>query len=331
MNEQRTVSVGFFLVPDFPMIVLAGAIDPLRIANRLSGRNLYEWWLISRDGAPVLASNGIAHAVRAGIADAPACDVVVACAGLIAQEYHDQTVFAWLRRLHRRGVRLGALSTATYLLARSGLLDGRRCTIHWENVESLAEEFPSLQVTDDIYVVDGPIVTCSGGTGTIDMMLHLIARRHGASLAGAIADQIMHPRIRGQNDHQRTALEARLDRAPPKLASAVRRMQSSLEEPVGIGDLARAAGMSARQLARLSERFLGQTPRDLYLDLRLQRGRSLLHQTGLSVLEVALACGFASASHFSRRYRACFGRTPTQERGVTPPPPAPASVRRPSR
>jgi transcriptional regulator GlxA family with amidase domain len=196
--------IGFYLVPDFPMIALASAMEPLRIANRLSGRRLYEWRLISREGAPVSASNGMVVAVDAGIGDAPPCDIILACAGLFAQEFRDRAVFAWLRRLHRQGCRLGGISTGTYLLARSGVLDGRRCTIHWENVASLAEEFPLLQVTDDIFVEDGPLLTCSGGTGTIDMMLHVIAAEHGRALATGISDQIMHPRIRGQQDRQRT-------------------------------------------------------------------------------------------------------------------------------
>jgi transcriptional regulator GlxA family with amidase domain len=317
--------IGFYLVPDFPMIALASAMEPLRIANRLSGRRLYEWRLISREGAPVSASNGLVLAADRGIGYAPPCDIVFACAGLFAQEFRDRAVFAWLRRLHRGGCRLGAISTGTYLLARSGVLDGRRCTIHWENVASLAEEFPLSQVTDDIFVEDGPLLTCSGGTGTIDMMLHVIAAEHGRALATGISDQIMHPRIRGQQDHQRTALEARLAIAHPKLAGVVREMQRTVEEPLDIERLARAAGLSPRHLERLSGRLLGKTPRDLYRELRLQRGQSLLRQTGLSVLEVALACGFVSATHFSRCYRHWCGRSPSEERRAPTPVSAPAT------
>ena len=306
--------VGFYLVPEFPMIALACAMDPLRIANRLSGRTLYEWRVISRDGGPVRASNGVALAADAGIADPADCAIVLACAGLHAEKFRDRAVFAWLRRLHRQAIRLGAISTGTYLLARGGLLDGRRCTTHWENVASLAEEFPRIQVSDDIVVEDGPFLTCSGGTGTLDMMLHLIARQHGTPLATAISDQIMHPRIRDKHDHQRHALEARLSIAHPKLAGVVREMQRTLEEPLEIARLARAAGLSPRHLERLSTRNLGKTPREVYRELRLQRGQALLRQTGLSVLEVALACGFVSATHFSRCYRGWSGHSPTDER-----------------
>jgi transcriptional regulator GlxA family with amidase domain len=311
--------IGFFLVPDFPMIVLGAAIDPLRIANRLAGRTLYEWSLISRDGAAVRASNRIAFPAEAGIADKPRWEAVFVCAGIDAQIFRDASVFAWLRRLHRRGVRLGALSTGTYLLARAGLLDGRRCTIHWENVAALAEEFPRLRVTDDIFVADGDLLTCSGGTGTIDAMLHLIAGEHGTALASGIADQVMHPRIRGQHDTQHDALDARLAVAHPKLAAVVRRMQETLEEPLDIAALAQAADLSPRHLERLCAQHLGKSPHQQYLELRLQRGRALLRQTGMSVLEVALACGFVSATHFSRRYRACFGRSPTEERRAQAP------------
>ncbi len=296
------------------MIALACAMDPLRIANRLSGRMLYEWRVISRDGGAVRASNGVSLSAECGIADATDCAMVLACAGLHAERFRDRAVFTWLRRLHRRACRLGAISTGTYLLARSGLLDGRRCTTHWENVASLAEEFPRIIVSDDIVVEDGPFLTCSGGTGTLDMMLHLIAQQHGAGLATAISDQIMHPRIRDKQDHQRDALERRLSVAHPKLGGVVREMQRTLEEPLDIARLARAAGLSPRHLERLSARTLGKTPRDVYRELRLQRGRALLQQTGLSVLEVALACGFVSATHFSRCYRGWSGRSPTEER-----------------
>jgi transcriptional regulator GlxA family with amidase domain len=306
--------IGFYLVPDFPMIALASAMEPLRIANRLSGRRLYEWRLVSREGAPVSASNGLVLTADAGIGDAPSCDFMFACAGLFAQEFRDRAVFAWLRRLHRQGCRLGGISTGTYLLARSGVLDGHRCTIHWENVASLAEEFPLLHVTDDIFVEDGPLLTCSGGTGTIDMMLHLVAAEHGPALATAISDQIMHPRIRSQQDHQRNALETRLSIAHPKLADVVKEMQRTVEEPLDIERLARRAGLSPRHLERLSGRVLGKTPRELYRELRLQRGQALLQQTGLSVLEVALACGFVSATHFSRCYRHWCGHSPSEER-----------------
>ena len=311
--------VGFYLVPDFPLIALASAMEPLRIANRLSGRRLYDWRLISRNGSPERASNGLLLNADAGIAKAPACDFMFACAGLNAQEFRDGAVLAWLRRLLRRGCRLGGISTGTYLLARSGVLDGRRCTIHWENVASLAEEFPLLQVTDDIFVEDGNLLTCSGGTSTIDMMLHVVAAEHGRTLATLISDQIMHPRIRGQHDHQRTGLEARLAIAHPKLAEVVREMQRTVEEPLNIDRLARGAGLSPRHLERLSRRALGKTPRDLYRELRLNRGQSLLQQTGLSVLEIALACGFVSATHFSRCYRRWRGHSPSAERQTLTP------------
>lgn len=309
-----TCTVGFYLVPEFPMIAFAAAIEPLRIANRLSGRALYAWRLISRDGAPVTASNGIALPADHGIADATRCDMVIVCAGLHADTFRDRAVFAWLRRLARAGCRLGAISTGTYLLARSGLLDGRRCTIHWESVAALAEQFPLLSVTDDIFAVDGSIITCSGGTGSLDMMLHIVAERHDAALVAGISDQLMHPRIRGQHDHQRRAMRVRLGMSHPRLAALVQAMEAAAEEKLDIGRLARSAGLSPRHAERLCERHLGMTPARAYLKIRLRRGQGLLRETGLSVLDVALACGFVSASHFSRCYRACFGRSPRDER-----------------
>ena len=305
---------GFFLVPNFSMICFAAALEPLRSANRMAGRELYRWVPISKDGGPVSASNGIEMTTRASIADAPRLDTLVIAAGYAAHDYDDKAVFGWMRRLARQGCRIGAVSTGSYLLARAGLLEDHRCTVHWENLAGFQEEFPELDVTDELFEIDRNRFTCSGGTAALDLMLSIIALEQGRELAIQVAEQFFHERIRDSHDHQRMALRSRLGISHPKLLKVIGLMEENLEEPLPRSQLAKLAQLSTRQLERLFRKYLGRTPTRYYLELRLYRARALLTQTAMSVLDVALACGFVSASHFSKCYREFFDKTPREER-----------------
>jgi transcriptional regulator GlxA family with amidase domain len=308
--------VGFFLVPQFAMLSFASALEPLRSANRLSGRSLYSWHILSKDGGPVLASNGIPVVPEAAMEQVPPLDALVVCAGINAHLYEDRAVFAWLRRMARRPIEIGAISLGSYVLARAGLLEGYRCTLHWENLSGFIEAFPELEVTSELFEIDRDRFTCSGGIAGVDLMLQLIAHQHGPDLATAVSEQFIHERIRDRHDRQRMALPARLGVRHPKLLSVVKRMEETLEEPVSCAALARDVKLSGRQLERLFRKYLGRTPTRYYLDLRLKHARLLLLQTDMSVLDVALAAGFVSASHFSKCYREQFGKTPREERGA---------------
>jgi transcriptional regulator GlxA family with amidase domain len=251
------------------------------------------------------------------IADHEPFSTLVVCSGINSHLYDDKQVYSWLRRLDRQGIDIGAISLGTYLLAKAGLLDGYKCTIHWENLASFTEEFPQLEVTSELFEIDRNRFTCSGGIAAFDLMLHLIGLQHGHALAAQVSEQFIHDRIRSARDHQRMALPARLGVRHPKLVKVIRLMEESLEEPITRARLADAVGLSSRQLERLFRKYLGRTPTRYYLELRLNRARLLLLQTDMSVLDVALACGFVSASHFSKCFREFFGRTPREER-VTP-------------
>ena len=315
--------VGFYLVPQFSMMAFAAALEPLRSANRLAGRALYRWHLVSRDGGPVTASNGIAVPADASIRDPLAGSMLVVCAGINAERYRDRSVLAWLRRLGTRGTEIGAISTGAYLLAHAGLLEGRRCALHWENLASFREAFPSVIVTDELFVVDGDRFTCSGGIAALDMMLHLLQLQHGRALATAVAEQFIHSPIRDRHEPQRMELRQRIGAAHPKLLAAIRLMEANVEATLGQDAIARKIGLSRRQLERLFQRHLNRTPNHHYLDIRLSRARHLLEQTGRSVIDVAVACGFVSASHFTRRFRERFGTTPRDLRRLPQPARAP--------
>lgn len=303
------------------MMAFASAVEPLRIANRLSGRTLYRWILISKDGAPVSASNGIVCSVDASVAAYQPragmprpLDMAFVCSGVDVERYRDDEVFGWIRRMERQGVAVGALCTGSHLLARAGLLAGYRCCIHWENLPGFTETFPDIEASADLFEVDRNRYTCSGGTAALDMMLHLIAERHGRDLATRVSEQCLVDRIRSPHDRQRLPLRARLGVHNPKLVAAIEMMEANLAEPLPQEALALRVGLSRRQLERLFRKQMGQSPAHYYLQLRLERARHLIMQSDLPIVDLALACGFVSASHFSKCYRHLFARSPREER-----------------
>ena len=311
----------FVLVPNFSMIAFASALEPLRIANRMADRELYSWQIVSREGGPVRASNACLVMTDQSLADVAVgagrdSPIVIVCSGLGAERIFDRELFAWLRRADRAGATIGAVCTGAHLLARAGLLKGHKCTIHWENLPGFVEEFPEIDVTADLFEVDRNRLTCSGGTAALDLMLHLIAARHGQELVTKISEQCLMDRIRQAHDHQRMPYRVRLGIHHSKLIGAIEMMEANVEEPLDQEMLARYVGLSRRQLERLFRKHLGRTPAQYYLELRLERARHLLYQTTMPIMNVAFATGFVSASHFSTCYRQLYGKTPRAERAA---------------
>ncbi|HVL19580.1 MAG TPA: GlxA family transcriptional regulator [Amaricoccus sp.] len=302
---------------NFTLVAFAGAIEPLRIANRMAGRTLYEWRVVSETGGPVAASNGVVVQADGGLAELGRETAIIVVGGLMVKQAITKPVLTWLRREARRGMPVGAVCTGAQVIAQAGLLDGRRCTIHWENRDSFEEDFPDIDLTPNVYVIDRDRWTAAGGAASTDLMLKLIALRHGAELANLVADQMIHTSIRSDKDEQRLSIPTRIGVRHPKLATVIHRMEEHIEEPVSPTILARDVGMSTRQLERLFRRYLSRSPKRYYMELRLAKARNLLMQTDMSVINVALACGFASPSHFSKCYRALYQTTPYRERGTT--------------
>jgi transcriptional regulator GlxA family with amidase domain len=306
----------FLLLENFTLIAFACAIEPLRLANRISGRPLYAWSVVSETGGPVACSNGAAVAADGALGEVARDATIMVCAGAGVKAATTRGVLGWLRRESRKGMAVGAVCTGAQALARAGLLEGRRCTIHWENRDSFEEEFPDIELSQTVYVIDQNRYTAAGGTASADLMLTLIARKHGPEIANLVADQMIHTALRSDRDEQRLSIPTRIGVRHPKLASVIQRMEANVEEPISPARLAADVGMSARQLERLFRRYLNRSPKRYYMELRLQKARNLLLQTDMSVINVALACGFASPSHFSKCYRALYATTPYRERGA---------------
>jgi transcriptional regulator GlxA family with amidase domain len=321
-----SVHYSFLLVPGFSMIAFAAAVEPLRMANRLSGKTLYRWTTTSIDGEPVSASAGLSITPDIELSGIEACGGLFISSGVDIYDVDIKPFINPIKRLLNSKVPLGALCTGAYILARIGLLDGYRATIHWENLASLREEFPAIIVSSELFEIDRDRYVASGGTAPLDMMLNLISRKHGTDLAVSISDQFTCERIRGRHDRQRMPLQQRLGSRQPKLIDAVSLMEANLEEPMSLDELAGHVGVSRRQLERIFQKHLRCVPTRYYLELRLNRARQLLLQTSMSIVDVAFACGFVSAPHFSKCYRDCFGIPPRDERRLRNAPPGPQAL-----
>lgn len=314
-RETKSERFVFLLLNDFSMIAFASAIEPIRLANHVSGKVIYEWKLASESGVSVRCSNGAVLQVDMGLDEVSRDDVIMVCGGIDIKANTTRPVLSWLRRESRKGLSIGGLCTASFTVAKAGLLDGRRCTIHWENRDSFQEEFQDVELVQTIFVVDKNRFSSAGGTSSADLMLKLIAAQHGTELSNQVADEMIYTSIRTDRDEQRLSIPTRIGVRHPKLSKVIYMMETNIEEPVSPSLLAGDVGMSTRQLERLFRRYLNRSPKRYYMELRLQKARNLLMQTDMSVINVALACGFSSPSHFSKCYRAHFDTTPYRERG----------------
>ena len=306
--------IGFLLVADFSLIAFSSAFDALRMANRMREQKIYEWQVLTYDGRPISSSSGLTITPDGDVSLAAGLDILFVCAGDNVHLAADKPLLFWLRKLAQKKIVLGAMCTGSYLLARAGLLDGYRCTIHWENMASMREEFPNAIISQELFEIDRERYTCSGGTAPLDMMLNIISRHHGAQLAVAISEEFICERIRGRHDRQRVPLRLHLGTGQPKLMEAVALMEANLEEPMSLDELAQHVRLSRRQLERLFQKHLSCVPTRYYLDLRLAKARQLLLQTSMSIVDVAFASGFVSAPHFSKCYRDFYGIPPRDER-----------------
>ncbi|QBK31378.1 GlxA family transcriptional regulator [Roseitalea porphyridii] len=314
-------TIVFLMVPEFTMIAFTSAIEALRSANRMLGFDAYRWRLCSETGAPVTASNGVEVTVSTTIADErrmigtpDRASLFLVCGGTNVEDFTTRAATGIVRELHARGIGVGGLCTGAHVIATAGLLSGRRCAIHWENLPGFSEKFPKADVFADLFEVDGNIYTCAGGTAALDMMLSLIAEDFDDDLVNRVCEQMLTDRVRAATDRQRLPLRARLGVQNARVLSIIELMEANLSEPLSLLEIADHVGLSRRQIERLFRQEMGRSPARYYLEIRLDRARHLLIQSTMPVVEVAIACGFVSASHFSKCYRELYAKSPQQER-----------------
>ena len=310
-SNARATRVGVLPLAGFALMSYASTVEPFRAANLLSGRALYEVTIIGA-GPEMIASSGQGVVVPvATVGQGLQLDYLFVIAGGDPASVEDAALFRWLGRMARSGAILGGVSGGPVILARAGLMEGRRMTVHWEHAEALAEVSPNLMIDRTLYVIDRDRVTCAGGTAPMDLMHALIAQDHGATFAQSVSDWFLHTDIRPSGGPQRGGLVARVGTTNAAILSAVSAMENHVADPLSLVDLAEFAGVSARQLMRLFQARLGQSAMGYYRDLRLDKAQNLMRNSALPLTEIALATGFANSSHFSRAYTARFGAAPS--------------------
>lgn len=292
----------------------SAAVEPLRAANLLAGRPLYSWLHVSPDDRPVSASSGVAFLPDSQIAN-DHLDVrrVFLCAGGNPSTFDDRRVFNWLRRLARRGVALGGISGGPFVLARTGLLDDRKCTLHWEHIPAFQETFPEARVERSLFEIDGDRITCSGGIAALDMSLQLISDDYGRALALEVGDWYLHNQIREGHLPQRMTFTRRFNTRDERLHRVLAAIDHHLEAPLSRADLARLANVSSRHLERLFAEALGVTLHEYYLRQRLGKANRLRRETTMKPDEIAIASGFKSSAalrRVERRYAGEGGGSP---------------------
>jgi transcriptional regulator GlxA family with amidase domain len=311
-----TLHIGFLLMPEYTLTTFSNAVGMLRMANRLSGRELYRWSTFGLTGEPLVSSDGLEIRLNGSLDSATDVKILFVCGGYNIKQHCNRLLLDRLRGFAKNKIPLGGLCTGSYALALAGLLDGYRCTIHWENLASMREEFPKLQLSSNLFTIDRDRYTCSGGISSIDLMLNLIASIHGHQLVQQISEQFACDRVRTEKDAQRAPLQYLIGASQPRLVDAVTLMESNTEEPLTLDEVAKYVGISRRQLERLFNRYLHCAPSRYYLELRLSRARLLLLQTSIPVIDIAISCGFPTAPHFSRCYSDLYGKPPSNERYV---------------
>ncbi len=306
----QPLSVTFVLLPKFTMLAFSSAIEPLRMANQLTQQVLFRWQVLSDDGLPVACSNGVPVVVDGKWSDAKPEGLILVVSGVEPEGKASVALGDWLRSLWRRGRIVGGLCTGAYALAQAGILKGRRFTMHWDNIDAFAENHPDLQPARQVFCIDDRVMSCAGGVAAADLMLKLINDRFGPALGQEVMNMCLLTRRRDEADHQTTSLAARLGTRHDKLLQAAAYLEAHIEEDFDLDACAAHLSLSRRQIERLFSRYLNVTPVRYMNDLRLARGRALLAETDMKVTEVAIACGYASASHFSKSFRKKYGVSP---------------------
>lgn len=312
-----TYEIAIVVTNDFNAMGTTAFIDPLRAANYLDNETLYHWELFSSDGGLLRASNGMMIDTR------PIPDIDEKCLDLAVissswtpeQHYDDATLIKSIKRWGRRGIPLCAIDTGAFILAHAGQLKNHSATTHYEHLDSLMEVNPQVTASDNLFVMDGNILSTSGGTASIDLALHIIGAQHGYALTNAAARYIFHHRIHTTHERQNHPAHEPLGNTPSQgIRDAILLMEENLETPLSVPDIAARVGISQRHLTRLFQRYTRQSAVQYYRDMRLDRGRAFVTQTEMSVIEIAMACGFSSVEHFSRAYRRRFRISPREDR-----------------
>ncbi|WP_299949903.1 GlxA family transcriptional regulator [uncultured Ruegeria sp.] len=306
----------FLLLPDASMLSFSAVVEPLRMANKLSMRAAYEWQTVSLDGEPLQFSNGVNVTVNSRCHRPERPDYAFVVAGSKLSSGQEKAAARWLYNRYRAGARVGSVDGGAHIMARAGLLEDRDFTLHWEDQLGFRERHPFLYPVDRLYCEDDSVITCGGGMAAADLTLHLIEHNFGREFAMSVSELCVHIGLRQGEESPKNSMSMMLGSRNPHLITAARIMSDNLKDILPLDLIARNSGVSRRQLERLFKTYTSRSPASFYRDLRLERGRQLLRDTDYKVIAISAACGFSSATSFSRNFRRKFGFCPIQSRKV---------------
>ncbi|WP_300010621.1 GlxA family transcriptional regulator [uncultured Roseobacter sp.] len=304
----------FVLVPAFSMLAFTSAVEVLRVANQLAGRGLYRWTVLSETGEPVASSNGLSIGCHGRLSSDIGGSRIFICAGVEPNKSISKTVWKWAARQWAFGAQMGGLCTGAFALAKAGILSSAESTLHWENIDGFREQFPTLTPTDKAYVVDGRVSTSAGGATSADLFLTVLQQDFGSEFATIAREMMNISDVRGPDTSQAASRAATLNSRNKRLIEIIGYIDTNLEADLALDDLAEQFSISRRQMERLFAKYLHRTPRQYISNARLAKGRRLLIETDLSVMDVAIASGFNSAQNFSKLFRLKFGTSPSRLR-----------------
>ncbi|MER9793291.1 GlxA family transcriptional regulator [Mesorhizobium sp. M0213] len=320
---NEPVTVALYLAHGFELLSLSSALDVFRLANKAAGREVFRWRTVSHLGEAVRASCGLVVAADADLAqerryllqpERPALALV--CGDEPDEGRETKVLSAWLRECRLRRIDTGAFGSGVAALAKAGLLNDRKCAVHWEALPAFNERFMRVEAAATVYEVDNGVWSCAGGTAAFDMMVELVTLHCGEPVAVNVGELAVAGRVRTGDERQRLPLLRQHGRLNPNVVKLIELMQRNLATPLTMADLAAAAGLSRRQVERLFRNDLARSPCRYFRELRLEHAKLLLAQSAMPVLEIAVSCGFVSASHFSRCFREAHQMAPHEARNL---------------
>ena len=313
-HSDEPLDVTLLLFSGLSLLSLAATLDPLRGANRVLGRAAYRWKLTSIDGQMPVASCGLPIPVEGAFDAAAPQDALIVIAAFDALRHATPGILKALRAGAKRSAIVGGIESGSWLMGFAGLLDGRRATTHWEDLEDFAARFPHADVQPDRFVVDEPVFTTGGATPALDCMLSLIRSRNGYSAALDVASLYIYEEVRTGSDVQPIVSLGRIRQHEPRVAEAIRIMETHIDQPLTIAAIARRVGVSTRGLETLFLRTVDVSPGAYYVALRLNAARRLVLDTNLPIADIAERTGFSAIASLSRAYRRQFGMPPSAAR-----------------
>lgn len=307
--SRDPLSIALLVLPHASILAVASTLDPMRAANRHLGQEAYRWRVVSPDGRPVPLTCGIELPSSGPLAAAEGADALILIVGYRQAEVASRPFLRELRRMAPRFRLIAGIDAGPWVMARAGLLMGRRATVHWEDLEDFAAAHPDVETLPDRFVIDANRATAGGAAPALDLMLHLIRSRHGAPLARQVAASFL---TTARDGHEpQIAPRARPTRLDPRVEQAIARMEARVDAPEPVSHTAREVGLSPRHMENLFRQALGLTPAAYALSLRLQAARRLITDTRHPLSEIALRTGFSSPATLSRAFRKRFGAPPS--------------------